>query len=80
MLILILKVKFILNLNNFVAIEIKLDTPKTYFFKFLPLRKSKFIRNLTFKIKINIRNDDHFGQVKIFSKKVFILNGTCYVP
>jgi hypothetical protein len=23
-------------------------------------------------MKINMRNDDHFGQLKIFSKKVFI--------
>jgi hypothetical protein len=26
--------------------------------------------NLTFKIEINMRKDGHFGQLKIFSKKV----------
>jgi hypothetical protein len=28
--------------------------------------------NLTIKIKIITRNDGHFGQLKIFSKKVYI--------
>jgi hypothetical protein len=28
---------------------------------------------LTFKIKINMRNDGHFGQFKIFSQKAFII-------
>jgi hypothetical protein len=47
-----------MNLINFVAIEIKLDTEKI-----------KFITNLTLKIKFNIRNDGHFGQFQTFSKK-----------
>ncbi len=47
-----------MNLINFVAIEIKLDT-----------KNNKFIINFTLKIKFNIRNDGHFGQFKTFSKK-----------
>jgi hypothetical protein len=41
---LILQVKFIMNIINFFAIEKKLDTPKLYFQKFLPLREKKFIK------------------------------------
>jgi hypothetical protein len=38
------------------------------------LRKNKLIKliiNFIFKIRINIRIDGHFGQLKICSKKVF---------
>ncbi len=59
MLNLIFKVKFIMNLINFVAIEIKLDTEKNQI-------HSKIY------LKFNIRNDDHFGQFKSFSKKANI--------
>jgi hypothetical protein len=44
-----------MNLINFLQLDkktIDLDTPKTYFHKFLHLRKNKFIINLTSKLKL----------------------------
>jgi hypothetical protein len=58
--------------NKFFAIEIKLDTPKTLFSQIFTFEKDKFKINFTFKIKINMRNDGHFGQLKIVSKKFYI--------
>ncbi len=48
MLILILKVKFIMNLINFVAIEIKLDIPKTFFSQIFTLEKKQILNKLNF--------------------------------
>jgi hypothetical protein len=59
-------------LIQFFVIEIKLDTPKTLFSQICTIEKKKFIINLTFKIKFNMRNDSYFGQLKIFPKKVYI--------
>jgi hypothetical protein len=75
MLMLFLKVKFIMNLINLFFIKgknlLKLCFGESNFkFNFKKLIQS--IINFTFKIKINMRNDGHFGQLKIFSKKVFI--------
>ena len=60
MLILILKVKFFMNLSNFVAIEIKLDTLKTIFYQIFSFEKkqihsysSYFFSNLILKKFLN---------------------------
>jgi hypothetical protein len=61
-----------MNLINFFAIEIKLDTPKTLFSQIFTFDKKKFLINLHFKIKFNMRNDGYFGHLKKFPKKVYI--------
>jgi hypothetical protein len=48
MLILILKVKFLMNLINFFAIEIKLDTPRTLFSQIFTFEKKKIHNKLNF--------------------------------
>jgi hypothetical protein len=48
MLILILKVKFIMNLINFIPIEIKLDTPKNLFSHIFIFDKKQIHKNLNF--------------------------------
>ncbi len=55
-----------MNLINFVAIEIKLDTEKNQ------------IHN-KHKIKFNKRNDGHFGQFKTFSKKANIFGWNVFL-
>ncbi len=58
MLILIFKVKFIMNLIFF---SVK--------FYFNCKKITKFVINFTLKIEFNMRNDGHFGQFKSFSIK-----------
>jgi hypothetical protein len=75
MLILILKVKFIMNLIYLFFLQVKfcgnIVLGASNFISIVE-KLIKFIVNLTFKIKINMRNNGHFGQLKIFSKTVFI--------
>jgi hypothetical protein len=44
---------------------------KSFFRKYFRI-KIKIKVNLTFKIKINMKNDGHFGHLKIYSKKAYI--------
>jgi hypothetical protein len=55
---------------NFLFLKVRITDKKVFGeSNFIAIAKKciKIITNLTFKNKINMRNDGHFGQLKIFS-------------
>jgi hypothetical protein len=61
---------------NFFFSKVKICENKVFgVSNFISIAKKciKIITNLTFRIKFKMRNDGHFGQLRIFSKKIYII-------